>query len=51
MNTMLLDIGHTFKLKSIRFMAYILRKVFRNIYSGIKVNMDGINRVLQISLF
>ena len=42
---MLDDMGHTFTLKSIRFMAYLLRKVFRNIYAGIKVNMDGLNKV------
>ncbi|CAB4026539.1 dihydroxyacetone phosphate acyltransferase-like, partial [Paramuricea clavata] len=46
---MLDDIGHTFTLKSIRFVAYLLRKVFRNIYSGIKVNMDGLNKVREIS--
>ena len=48
---MLNDIGHTFTLKSIRLMAYLLRKVFRNIYSGIKVNMDGLNRVRPEYLF
>lgn len=42
---LLADIGHTFTLKSIRLMAYLLRKVFRNIYSGIKVNMEGLNQV------
>ena len=42
---MLDDMGHTFTLKSIRFMAYLLRKVFRNIYAGIKVNMEGLNQV------
>ena len=46
---MLDDMGHTFTLKSIRFMAYLLRKVFRNIYTGIKVNMDGLNKVREIS--
>ncbi|XP_028396264.1 dihydroxyacetone phosphate acyltransferase-like [Dendronephthya gigantea] len=46
---LLADIGHTFTLKSIRFMAYLLRKVFRNIYSGIKVNMEGLNKVREIS--
>ncbi|XP_046848625.1 dihydroxyacetone phosphate acyltransferase-like [Xenia sp. Carnegie-2017] len=46
---MLNDIGHTFSLKSIRFMAFILRKVFRNIFSGIKVNMNGLNKVKLMS--
>lgn len=43
------DIGHSFTLKSIRFVAYILRKVFRNIYTGIKVNMDGLKKVKELS--
>ena len=42
------DVGHTFSLKNVRCVGYILRKVFRNIYEGIKVNMTGLEKVLAL---